>query len=161
MPTPAVLTDGLKLLGSLLGDDSLALNDAGMCSLSHQDGFVTMLIAEPTSEMLLLSAQLFELPVGNREAFLSSLLRMNFLGMDTGGAALAIDEEEQHAYLCHSVPLQRVDAKALVAVIGNFIDTAAGLRGRLLEQGTHPGSSAAAPGAGASLPGRNDGWIAG
>ena len=38
MPTPAVLTDGLKLLGSLLGDDSLALDDAGMCSLSRHFG---------------------------------------------------------------------------------------------------------------------------
>ncbi len=161
MPTPAVLNDGLKLLGSLVGDDSLALDDAGMCSLSHQDGFVTMLIAEPSGEMLLLSAQLFELPADNREALLSHLLRMNFLGMDTGGAALAIDEEEQHAYFCHSVPLQRVDANALVAVIGNFIDTAAGLRRRLLEQGINPGSSAAAQGSGASSPGRTDGWIAG
>lgn len=161
MSMPAALTDGLKLLGALLGDELLALDDAGMCSLSHQDGFVTMLIADPNTAMLLLSAQLAELPADNRETVLAALLRLNFLGMDTAGAALAIDEEERHAYLCHNVPLQRVDANALVAVIGNFIDTAAILRKRLLTQvmTSDPGSTADAPGAAPF--GQPNAWIAG
>ena len=161
MSMPAALTDGLKLLGALLGDESLALDEAGMCSLSHQDGLVTMLIADPTSDMLLLSAQLFELPSENREALLSGLLRLNFLGMDTGGAALAIDEEERHVYLCHNVPLQRVDDKALVAIIGNFIDTAANLRKRLLAQGITQDADATGHSGSATSFGRPNGWIAG
>lgn len=165
MQTRTVLEEGIGLLGALLGDETLALDEAGMCSLSHQDGFVTMLIAEPESGMLLLSAQLLELPPSGREALLAKLLRLNFLGMETGGAALAIDEDERHVYLCHSVPLQRVDAKALVAVIGNFIDVAAGLRPQLL---SGPGAAPPAPSGSApeTDPGpaslrQSGGWIAG
>jgi len=165
MQTQHVLAEGIRLLGSLLGDESLALDEAGMCSLSHQDGFVTMLIAEPASGMLLLSAQLLELPASGREAMLAMLLRLNFLGIETGGAAFAIDEDERHIYLCHSVPLQRVDPRALVAVIGNFIDTAAGLRQQLV-LGPDSATTARSASASGASPGpasfrQGGGWIAG
>ena len=129
-----VLSEALAILGDLTGGQPLAFDENGLCGLTHQDGFVVTLMTAPESDILLLSAQLVEVPDDGREAFFAWLLRLNFLGLDTGGAALSVDEEERHVYLSHSVPLARVDAQALVTVVGNFIEVAAGLRTRILAE---------------------------
>jgi hypothetical protein len=154
----ATLSQALDILGDLLGGEPLAFDDNGLCVLAHQDGFAITLMSTASSDMLLLSAQLIAVPDADREALFAWLLRLNFLGLDTGGAALSIDEEERHVYLCHNVALGRVDAPNLVTVLGNFIEVAAGLRTRLLQdEPSAPTGSGTAIGDGQGSPG----WIKG
>jgi len=159
MSYESVLSEALAILGELTGGDPLAFDEDGLCGLTHQDGFVVTLMTALGSDILLLSAQLTYVPEADRETLFAWLLRLNFLGLETGGAALSIDEEERHVYLSHGVPLARVDAPSLVTVIGNFIEVAAGLRIRIIgesEQGATAGEGAAVPGASQS-----PGWIMG
>jgi hypothetical protein len=152
----ATLNQALGILGDLLGGEPLAFDDNGLCVLAHQEGFAITLMNTAESDILLLSAQLIEVPDSDNEALFAWLLRLNFLGLDTGGASLSIDEEERHVYLCHNVALGRVDAPKLVTVLGNFIEVAAGLRSRLL-QGEPAGSAVTSTGEGRGSPG----WIRG
>jgi len=154
-----VLSEALAILGDLTGGGPLAFDENGLCGLTHQDGFVVTLMTAPDSRILLLSAQLVEVPDDDRESFFAWLLRLNFLGLDTGGAALSIDEEERHVYLSHGVSLARVDAEALVTVVGNFIEVAAGLRARILSEPASGISSDSSPAEGGR--GQPPGWIMG
>lgn len=158
MPHESLLSEALAILGELTGS-ALEFDENGLCGLSHQDGFVITLMTAPGSDILLLSAQLTELPESDRERLLAWLLRLNFLGLDTGGAALSIDEEERHVYLSHGVPLARVDAPSLVTVVGNFIEVAAGLRVRILDERGQ--SSAAGDRPIATGAPQSPGWIMG
>jgi hypothetical protein len=133
MSNEATLSQTLSLLSDLIGSPPLAFDDNGMCILGHQDGFAVILMTAPDSDILLLSAQLTEIPTTGREALFGWLLRMNYLGLETGGASLCLDAEETHVHLCHNIALGRVEGPALVTMIGNFIEVAAGLRVRLMQ----------------------------
>lgn len=154
-----VLSEALAILGELTGGDPLAFDEDGLCSLTHQDGFVVTLMTAPGSDILLISAQLADVPETGKDALFAHLLRLNFLGLETGGASLGVDEEEHHIYLSHGVPIARVDAQGLVSIIGNFIDVAAGLRQRILGQRVFESSSG--DGEQPSSPGQAPGWIIG
>jgi Tir chaperone protein (CesT) family len=159
MTIDSTLTQALAILGELMGGNAPAFDEDGLCVLSHEDGFAITLMTAPGADILLLSAQLMEVPEVGRESLFAWLLRLNFLGLDTGGAALSIDEEERHVYLCHSVPLARVDAQTLVGIIGNFLDVSAVVRQRLLTQAD---SAASTDGSASTLvSGRLSGWIQG
>lgn len=159
MTTENTLSQALAILGELMGGNAPAFDEDGLCVLSHEDGFAITLMTAPNADILLLSAQLMEIPEIGRESLFAWLLRLNFLGLDTGGAALSIDEEERHVYLCHSVPLARVDAQALVGIIGNFLDVSAAVRDRLLTQADPVSASDSAAPTLAS--GQLSGWIQG
>ena len=156
MPRETVLSEAMAILGDLTGG-TLTFDESGLCGLTHQDGFVATLMTTPDSDILLLSAQLAEVPDDGREGFFAWMLRLNFLGFETGGAALAIDEEERHVYLSHGVPLARVDAQALVTVVGNFIEAAASIRIRILAELTTGAPGSPRPLEGAQ--GQSPGWI--
>lgn len=144
-----MLAEALCLLGEFSGGPLPAFDDEGLCVLAHDDGFGVTLLRTQGSDILLLSAQLIEVPQDGREALFAWLLRLNFLGLDTGGAALSLDEEERHVYLCHGAPLSRLDAPGLVTLIGNFIDAAASVRQRLLGEAPAVAADAAlVPGVG-------------
>jgi hypothetical protein len=141
--TPDLIEECLAALGAEVGVP-LVLDEQGLCALEHGDGFVFTLIAPDGGELVHLSSRLMDVPAQGREAFLARLLRMNFLLMETSGATLSIDEEEQGVFLCLALLRAQLSADRLLVIIGNFLASSSQLRQRLLapaggDDGSHPG----------------------
>ncbi len=144
-----VLIDAcLAALAEQTGLGGLLLDEHGCCSLEHSDGFTFTLMAPEAGDLVHLSSALMDLPAQGRESFYSRLLRLNFLLLETSGATLSIDEEEQGVFLCLALVRAQWSAERLLVVMANFLASSSRLRQRLLN--------------GEEVAGRPDtGWIAG
>lgn len=123
-----LLEPGLKRLAALIGVDSIALDEGDMCTLDYQDQVSLTLIAPEGSGTLYLSACLGPVPAGDRTAFFERLLKMNFLLVDTNGAALSLDDAGREVHLCYALDLAHFDEEAFPNLVGKMMETALRLR---------------------------------
>ena len=144
----------LSELSAETGLGALSLDEQGCCSLDHSDGFVFTLMAPDGGDLVHLSSRLLDVPASGRQAFYSRLLRLNFLLLETSGASLSIDEDEEGVYLCLALVRATLSAQHLLRVIANFLASSGRLRARLLDSGDEGSTSGLAGGPGG-------GWIAG
>lgn len=143
----------LSELAAEIGLESLALDEQGCCSLDHSDGFVFTLMAPDGGDLVHLNSRLLDVPALGKQAFYSRLLRLNFLLLETSGATLSIDEDEEGVYLCLALVRAPLSAQHLLRVIANFLVGSGRLRARLLASGDDGSTSGLAGGPGG-------GWIA-
>ena len=113
----------IDVLGKRLG---VEIEDAGGASALEIDGETVIL--QDAGEMLLVRAEVGEIPADGREGILASAMEANFLYQGTGGATLAVNPADGRLHLQKYNWMERIDADSVLAAIGNMADIAAAWR---------------------------------
>ena len=113
----------IDVLGKRLG---VEIEDAGGAFALEIDGETVIL--QDAGELLLVRAEVGEIPADGREGILASAMEANFLYQGTGGATLAVNPADGRLHLQKYNWMERLDADSVLAAIGNMADTAAAWR---------------------------------
>ena len=113
----------IDVLGKRLG---VEIEDAGGAAALEIDGETVVL--QDAGELLLVRAEVGEIPADGREGILASAMEANFLYQGTGGATLAVNPADGRLHLQKYNWMERLDAESVLAAIGNMADTAAAWR---------------------------------
>ena len=113
----------IDVLGKRLG---VEIEDAGGAFALEIDGETVIL--QDAGELLLVRAEVGEIPADGREGILASAMEANFLYQGTGGATLAVNPADGRLHLQKYNWMERIDAESALAAIGNMADTAAAWR---------------------------------
>lgn len=113
----------IDVLGKRLG---VEIEDAGGAAALEIDGETVIL--QDAGELLLVRAEVGEIPADGREGILASAMEANFLYQGTGGATLAVNPADGRLHLQKYNWMERIDAESALAAIGNMADTAAAWR---------------------------------
>ena len=107
-------------LGAKLG---VEIEDAGGAFAFQVDGEVVV-VQQADDDLVLLRADLGEIPPDRRDALAVAALEGNFLYKGTGGATLAISPADMHLHLQKYNWLDRLDAEKAFNMLSRFADTA-------------------------------------
>ena len=113
----------IDVLGKRLG---VEIEDAGGAAALEIDGETVVL--QDAGELLLVRAEVGEIPADGREGILASAMEANFLYQGTGGATLAVNPADGRLHLQKYNWMERLDADSVLAAIGNMADIAAAWR---------------------------------
>ncbi len=127
----------IEALGARLG---VEIEDAGGAAAVEIDGAAVIL--QDAGELLLLRAEIGEIPGDGRERFLASAMEANFLYQGTGGATLALDPQTGHLVIQKYNWLERLDAETAFTTLERFADIAATWRRTIVDFSTHDDASA-------------------
>lgn len=108
----------IESLGERLGRD---IEDAGGAAAVDIDGIVVVL--QDAGELLLLRAEVGEVPADGREEILASAMEANYLYQGTGGSTLALDPSTGRLVAQKYNWLERLDPEAAFEMLGRFADT--------------------------------------
>ena len=106
-------------LGEKLG---VEIEDAGGAVALQIDG-ETVILQHADDDLVLLRADLGEIPPDRRDALASAALGGNFLYRGTGGATLAVNPADSHLHLQKYNWLGRLDADKALDMLSRFADT--------------------------------------
>ena len=104
---------------------------AGKCTFKYRDVIDFTIEVSADETYLCVSALLAELPEENNQLLLLHLLQLNYLGIETHGACLSIDDTGQHVVLWYGRPVAGLDAELFGNLVGSFLDTAESLQQRI------------------------------
>lgn len=121
-----------KALASHFEIANLEPDEDGLLQLDYDERVTVTALSPPESDALYLTASLMEMPSPTSQAFLERLLKMNFLLLDTRGAALSLDDDSRQVHLCICLPFALLDDASLPKVVGGFLETAILLQSELL-----------------------------
>ena len=107
-------------LGEKLG---VEIEDAGGAVALQIDG-ETVIVQHADDDLVLLRADLGEIPPDRRDALAVAALEGNFLYRGTGGATLAISPADMHLHLQKYNWLDRLDAEKAFNMLSRFADSA-------------------------------------
>ena len=107
-------------LGEKLG---VEIEDAGGAVALQIDG-ETVILQQADDDLVLLRADLGEMPLDRRDALAVAALEGNFLYKGTGGATLAISPADMHLHLQKYNWLDRLDAEKAFNMLSRFADSA-------------------------------------
>ena len=108
----------IESLGERLG---VEIEDAGGAAAVEIDGAVVIL--QDAGELLLLRAEVGDLPEEGGEALLASAMRANFLYQGTGGSTLALDPDTGRMVIQKYNWLERLDPETAFSMLERFADT--------------------------------------
>ena len=133
MDQSPTVQDYLSALGSLFGAEQISLDEDGLCQFQHESGFsVTLIWQGDEVRAFTLSSDVAEVPAKeDRLDLYARLLRLNFLLIETGGATLAVDEDEKIVFLCRELPVSGLDEEQFVAAVAYFMVQSAEMRSLL------------------------------
>lgn len=126
----------IDVLGKRLG---VEIEDAGGAAALEIDGETVIL--QDAGELLLVRAEVGEIPADGREGILASAMEANFLYQGTGGATLAVNPADGMLHLQKYNWMERLDAESVLAAIGNMADTVAAWRRILADYRSGAGRS--------------------
>ena len=129
----------IEMLGAKLG---VEFGDAGGAVAVETDG--TIVILQDAGELLLLRAEVGEMPPDAKAAVLASAMEANFLYQGTGGATLAINPADGKLHIHKYNWMERLDVDAVIDAIDKLSDTTAAWR-RILSDCRSGASSGDAP----------------
>lgn len=109
------------LIGSLGERLGVEIEDAGGAAAVEIDGAAVIL--QDAGELLLLRAEVGELPEEGGDALLASAMRANFLYQGTGGSTLALDPDTGRLVIQKYNWLERLDPETVFAMLERFADT--------------------------------------
>lgn len=109
------------LIGSLGERLGVEIEDAGGAAAVEIDGAAVIL--QDAGELLLLRAEVGDLPEEGGEALLASAMRANFLYQGTGGSTLALDPDTGRLVIQKYNWLERLDPETVFAMLERFADT--------------------------------------
>jgi hypothetical protein len=122
MTSVDVVNSYLAELGLRVGIKDLRLSKNLRCQLSYPNGLLTI-EAHNTQMFCFLYCDLMSMnaPGLARELQLLKLAHLNFLGIETGGAILSINPENECINLSHEIDLQRHDYLDFETQLSRFI----------------------------------------
>ena len=111
-----------RLIESLAEKLGIEIMDEGGAAAVGIDG-LTVLLHEADDDLLLLHADLGEIPPAGRDALAVAALRANFLYQGTGGSTLAINPHDGHLHVQKYNWLDRLDPDTTFNTLMRFADT--------------------------------------
>ena len=111
-----------RLVESLTEKLGIEITDEGGAAAVEVDG-LTVLLHEADDDLLLLHADLGEIPAGGRDVLAVAALEANFLYQGTGGATLAINPRDGHLHIQKYNWLGRLDPDKALDALSRFADT--------------------------------------
>ena len=111
-----------ELIDQLSSKLGVEIEDAGGAVAIQIDG-ETVIVQLADDDLVLLRADLGEIPPDRRDALASAALRGNFLYRGTGGATLAVNNADWHLHLQKYNWLDRLDAEKALNMLSRFADT--------------------------------------
>ncbi len=112
--------DLLNTLSKLLGSE---IADEGGAAAVEIDG-QNVLLHQADDDLLLIRADLGEIPADLREKIVAAAMEANYLYQGTGGATLAVNPNDGHLHLQKYNWLERLDADKAIDTLSRFADTA-------------------------------------
>lgn len=133
MDQDPTVQDYLSALGSFFGAEQVSLDEDGLCQFQHESGFsVTLIWQGDEVRTFTLSSDVAEVPSAqNRLDLYARLLRLNFLLIETGGATLAVDEDEKIVFLCRELQVHGLEEEQFVSAVAHFMVQSADMRSLL------------------------------
>ena len=111
-----------ELIDKLSSKLGVEIEDAGGAVAIQIDG-ETVIVQLADDDLVLLRADLGEIPPDRRDALASAALEGNFLYRGTGGATLAVNPADSHLHLQKYNWLGRLDADKALDMLSRFADT--------------------------------------
>ena len=111
-----------RLVESLAEKLGIEITDEGGAAAVGIDG-LTVLLHEADDDLLLLHADLGEIPAAGRDVLAVAALQANFLYQGTGGATLAINPRDGHLHIQKYNWLDRLDPDKVLDTLSRFADT--------------------------------------
>ena len=113
-----------KLVEELSAKLGVEIEDAGGAFALEIDG-ETVVLQQANDDLVLMRADLGEIPPDRRETFAAAALEANFLYRGTGGATLATNPNDGHLHLQKYNWLERVDVDSAFEMLSRFAATVA------------------------------------
>ena len=113
-----------ELIDKLSSKLGVEIEDAGGAVAIQIDG-ETVIVQLADDDLVLLRADLGEIPPDRRDALAFAALEGNFLYRGTGGATLAVNNANWHLHLQKYNWLGRLDADKALDMLSRFADTIA------------------------------------
>ena len=111
--------DGIiESLGERLG---MIIENAGGAAAVEVDGVVV--IFQDAGDLLLLRAEIGEIPDFGREAMLASAMEANYLYQGTGGATLSVDPSSGRLHIQKYNWMERIDPDSAFGMLEQFAAT--------------------------------------
>ena len=107
------------LLESLDSDPSIAAED-GAISFIIDDDVEIDILAAPEPDALVIRSVVGDVPPGAGVELYTTLLAANYNGLETKGAALALDTAAHQISLCHTVPTTEMTVATLTRTLELF-----------------------------------------
>ena len=120
------------------------IEDAGGAFALEIDG-ETVVLQQADNDLVLVRADLGEIPPDRRETFAAAALEANFLYRGTGGATLAVNPNDGHLHLQKYNWLERIDIDTAVEMLSRFAETSVAWKRLVAEL---PAAEASAPSGG-------------
>ena len=108
-----------KLIEDMGKNLGVELVDEGGATVVEVDGSAIAIHAAG-ADLLLIHADIGEIPPENRDRVLAAAMEANFLYQGTGGATLAVDSRNGHLHMQKYNWLDRLDAEKAAEDIANF-----------------------------------------
>lgn len=124
-----------KLIDELGAKIGVEIEDAGGAAAMEIDGMLVVL--QDAGELLLLRAEVGEIPEDGKPAILSSAMEANFLYQGTGGATLAVNPADGLLHIHKYNWMDRLDADAVLDALDRLADSAAAWRKILADYRPH------------------------
>ncbi len=128
------LKEAMATVEAQMGLQGMEPDEDGLYQLEYDDRLTLTVFSPPDSGALYLAASLMEVPVSADASFFQQLLKLNFLLLDTRGAALSLDDEGRQVHLCLSLPFDLIEPDRLLNLVSGFLETALELQTRLQGQ---------------------------
>ncbi len=113
-----------ELMDELSRRLDIEVEDEGGASAVEIDGLVIFMVGA-NDDLLLLHADLGEIPPDVREAVVDAAMEANFLYQGTGGCTLAVNPHDGHLQLQKYNWLERLDGDKMINTLERFANTAA------------------------------------
>lgn len=110
-----------NLLESLSKSIGITIEDAGGAAAIEIDG--TTIILQDAGDLLLLRAELCEIPEYGREALLAAAMEANYLYQGTAGSTLSLNPDDGHLHIQKYNWMDRLDPEATFDMLERFADT--------------------------------------
>lgn len=118
------VADFVRSYGKEIGLTELALNDEGVCALTFDEKINVDILFRKEQDQAIFISKVGELPPEGKEGFYRELLKANAFGMETAGATLGIDEDENSVVLSYVLIAHIMVYDLFKTVLANFVDLA-------------------------------------
>ena len=132
----------LNELLSTLGMPALEFDANGCASLLFNDSIAVNFEHDRASGLLHLYTDLGPLPVDGRETVYRALLEANLFGVETRGATLALDQNQNQVVLFKTVHDSSLTLSSFSQLLAGFVDCATLWQQRLISSADGPESRA-------------------
>lgn len=112
----------LEVYGKEVGLPNLKFGENSVCSLIFDSTINVDIAYREDQDQCIFAAKIGDIPVEGKEVLYESLLKANAFGMDTAGASLGIDEENNSIVLSFVFLTQSFSYDLFKTVLNNFVD---------------------------------------